>query len=252
MAQPKLLILGGTSDAVALAHALARRFGNRLAVISSLAGVTHQTPVDIPGEVRRGGFGGVDGLADYLRREKIDLVIDSTHPFAANMSQHGREACVRLSIPRLTLLRPDWPRIAGEQRYMVPDMSAAAAKLTEVGARRIFVTTGAKDLPALAAVPNAWFLIRVIEPLEAPLPIPSHALIFARGPFTAAGERRLMTEHGIDALVTKDSGGHATYGKILAARDLNIPVVMLERPDTFGSLEVDTIEAALDWVETKL
>jgi precorrin-6A/cobalt-precorrin-6A reductase len=155
-------------------------------------------------------------------------------------------------VPRLTLLRPDWPRIAGEQRFMVPDMAAAAHKLTGIGVRRIFVTTGSKDLAALATVPNAWFLIRVIEPLDESLPIPAHALIFARGPFTATGEHRIMADHGIDTLLTKDSGGHATYGKIIAARDLNIPVVMLERPQTFGTLEVDTIEAALDWVETKL
>lgn len=251
MAAPKVLILGGTSDAVALAHALIRRFGDRLTVISSLAGITY-SPVEVPGVVRRGGFGGIDGLADYLRNEKISLLIDASHPFAENISRHGQEACARLGLPRLTLLRPDWERLAGERRFMVPHMEAAAQRLIEIGAQRILVTTGAKDLAALAKVPKAWFLIRVIEPLAAPLPIPSHALLFARGPFTIAGERKIMTEHGIDTLLTKDSGGKATYGKIVAARDLAIPVVMLARPDTFASHSVETAEAAVDWVEAKL
>lgn len=251
MAPPKLLILGGTSDAVALAHRLIRRFGTRLTVISSLAGRT-ENPVEIPGIVRRGGFGGVDGLVDYLREQGIALMVDASHPFAAGISRHGQEASVQLGLPRLTLLRPDWRRLAGEWRFMVPDMAAAAARLTKIGAQRIFVTTGAKDLAALANVPNAWFLIRLIEPLAEPLAIPSHALIFARGPFTSASERKLMAEHGIDALLTKDSGGHATYGKIVAARDLGLPVVMLSRPETYASESVDTVDAVLDWVETKL
>jgi precorrin-6A/cobalt-precorrin-6A reductase len=251
MAQSKLLILGGTSEAVALAHALIRRFGDRLTVISSLAGVT-ETAVEIPGVVRRGGFGGLEGLTDYLREESIDLIIDASHPFAANISQHGREASTRLGLPRLTLLRPEWPRLAGEWRFMVPDMAAAAARLTKIGAQRILVTTGAKDLAKLADVPQAWFLIRLIEPLAEPLPISSYALIFARGPFTSAGERKMMEEHGIDALLTKDSGGHLTFGKIVAARDLGLPVVMIGRPETYAADSVETIEAALDWVETQL
>lgn len=251
MAQPKLLILGGTSDAVALAHALIRHFGERLTVISSLAGVTY-SPVEVPGIVRRGGFGGVDGLVDYLRSEGISMLVDASHPFAANISRHGQEASERLGLPRLSMLRPDWTRLAGELRFMVPDMEAAAARLTKIGAQRILVTTGAKDLAALARVPKAWFLIRVIEPLAEPLPIPSHALLFARGPFTIAGERRLMTEHGIDTLLTKDSGGNPTYGKIVAARDLAIPIVMLSRPNTFAAQSVETNDAVIDWVEGKL
>lgn len=251
MTQPKLLILGGTSEAVALAHALMRRFGNRLTVISSLAGRT-ENPVEIPGIVRRGGFGGVEGLVDYLRRETIDLVVDASHPFAATMSQHGQEAADRLGLPRLTLLRPAWERLAGERRFMVPDMAAAAARLTKISARRILVTTGTKDLAVLASVPQAWFLIRLIEPLAEPLPIPSYALMFARGPFTAAGERKVMAEHEIDTLLTKDSGGHATFGKMVAARDLALPVVMVSRPETFAARSVETVDAVLDWVETKI
>ncbi len=251
MAQPKLLILGGTSDAVALAHALIRHFGERLTVISSLAGVTY-SPVEVPGIVRRGGFGGVEGLIDYLRSEAISMMVDASHPFAANISRHGQEASEKLGLPRLSMVRPGWERLAGERRFMVPDMEAAAARLTKIGAQRILVTTGAKDLAMLASVPKAWFLIRVIEPLAEPLPIPSYALIFARGPFTIAGERKIMAEHGIDTLLTKDSGGKATYGKIVAARDLGIPVVMLSRPDSFAGQSVETAEAVVDWVEARL
>ena len=251
MAPPKLLILGGTSDAIKLAHALIRRFGDRLTVISSLAGRT-ENPAEIPGLVRRGGFGGVDGLVDYLREQAIDFVVDASHPFAATISRHGQEACERLGLPRLTLLRPDWTRLAGERRFMVPDMTAAATRLSKISAQRILVTTGAKDLESLASVPRAWFLIRLIEPIAEPLPLPSHALIFARGPFTSAGERKVMVEHDIDTLLTKDSGGHATFGKIVAARDLGLPVVMLARPDIIAGHSANTPDAVLDWLETKL
>lgn len=251
MTQRKLLILGGTSESIALAHAVIRRFGERLRVISSLAGVT-AVPAEMPGEVRRGGFGGIDGLAAYLAAESVDLVVDATHPFAETMSHHGVMACNRVGVPRLTLLRPAWPRIAGERRFMVPTMAAAAEKLKELRARRIFVTTGAKDLAALAVVPGAWFLIRLIEPLSDELPMPSYAFIYARGPFTETGERKLMAEHRIDALLTKDSGGRVTYSKIVAARDLGLPVVMIARPTPPPGQSVETVEAVLDWIEARL
>lgn len=244
----RLLILGGTADAAELAGVAIARYRHRMTVISSLAGRT-EIPGDIPGQVRVGGFGGVEGLVKYLRAEKIDFVIDATHPFAAAMSRHAALACAQAGVPRLALQRPDWPLTAGERRIAVPDMAGAAAKLRELGARRVFVTSGAKDLAALADLTEAWLLVRLIEPPAEPPPLAHYALIFARGPFTEVAEHGLMEEHGIDALLTKDSGGEATYGKVIAARDLGIPVVIIGRPASDVTNAVDNIEAALDWLE---
>jgi precorrin-6A/cobalt-precorrin-6A reductase len=251
MTRQSVLILGGTSEAVALAHAAIKRFGPQLRVISSLAGVT-AVPAAVPGEVRRGGFGGVDGLAAYLKDQSIDLVVDATHPYAATISRNALEACNRTGVPRLTVLRPTWPEIAGERRIVAPDMATAARKLVDLGARRVFVTTGAKDLDALAAAPDTWFLIRLIEPLSEPLPLRSHALIYGRGPFTESGERKLMIDNQIDGLLTKHSGGHVTYSKIVAARDLGLPVVMIARPTPPSGAAVESIQAALDWIDARL
>jgi precorrin-6A/cobalt-precorrin-6A reductase len=132
---------------------------------------------------------------------------------------------------------------------MVPDMAGAAAALRDNGARRIFVTTGARDLEQLAAVPGAWFLVRLIEPRDTPLPLPHHAVIHARGPFTESAERRLMQEHGIDGLLAKHSGGGAIFGKVTAARELGVPVVMIERPVKEPAAWVETIDAAIAWLE---
>ncbi len=251
MTRPKLLILGGTTEGAMLARAAIARFGDRLTVISSLAGRT-ELPGEIPGEVRRGGFGGIEGLARFLRSRAIDLVIDATHPFAAIMARHAAEACSRTGVPHLVLRRPTWPSIAGEKRIQVPDMAAAATALRELGVRRVFVTTGARGPEALATVPNAWFLVRLIEPLDGPLPLPHYAVIYARGPFTEISERKLMAEHDIDALLTKHSGGAATFGKIVAARDLGLPVVMMERPASEPADTVDDVATALDWIEVRL
>lgn len=251
MTDRRLLILGGTAEAAFLARAVIRRFGERLRVISSLAGAT-AVSAEIPGELRRGGFGGVEGLIGYLTAEAIDLVIDATHPFAATMSRHAVEACARAGVPRFALLRPTWPSIAEERRIMVPDMAAAAGALAELGARRIFVTSGSFDLAALAAVSDAWFMIRLVEPLGEPLALPSYAVIYARGPFTEAGERKLMVESGIDALLAKHSGGLTSYGKVVAARDLKLPVVMIERPPPPPGETATSVEDTLDWIARHL
>lgn len=250
MARRKLLILGGTGEGVLLARAALARFGERVVVISSLAGRT-ALPSEIPGAVRTGGFGGIAGLVKYLRDESIDAVVDATHPFAATMSHHAAVGCARAGVPLQVLRRPTWPALASERRILVPDMAGAAAALAEIGARRIFVTTGTRDLDVLAPVPDAWFLVRLIEPVKAPLPLPHYAELYARGPFSEAADRRLMEDHGIDALLVKHSGGGATFGKILAARELGIPVVMIERPAKDAAGSVETIEAALAWIEAQ-
>lgn len=244
----RLLLLGGTGEAAALAAHLAG--DPRIEAITSLAGRT-RAPAAIAGQVRIGGFGGADGLATYLAQEKIDLLIDATHPYAARMPQAAAEACARTGVPRLRLLRPPWAPVDGDRWIAAADMAAVAAVLPGL-ARRIFLTTGQRDLDALAPLTDIWFLVRLIEPPADALPLKHHEVRLDRGPFQVEEEIALMRDHRIDAVVSKNSGGEATYGKIAAARTLGLPVVMVERPTAPSGETVETIDACLAWLETRM
>lgn len=239
----RLLILGGTAEAVALAEACMAR--SDLEVISSLAGRT-RAPSLPPGGVRSGGFGGADGLAEFLIKRGIDRLIDATHPFAAQIGAHARSACEATAVPRLRLLRPPWPRASGDRWIEVADLAEAARRLPAFG-QRVFLTVGQRDLDAFAGL-DLWFLVRTIEPAGLPALRRAHWLT-ERGPFAVEGEIALIRAHGIDVLVTKASGGDATYAKLIAARRLGLPVLMVRRPPPPPGPVVDSVEAALAWLE---
>jgi precorrin-6A/cobalt-precorrin-6A reductase len=239
----KLLILGGTAEAVALAEACAGRLG--LEVISSLAGRT-RAPTLPPGEVRIGGFGGAEGLAKFLLERAIDRVVDVTHPFALQIGAHAERACREVEVPRLRLLRPPWRPEASDRWVEVADLAQAARLLPELG-RRPFLTVGQRDLEAFAGL-DLWFLVRTIEP-PGPSPLRRAEWIAGRGPFAVEDETALLRAHGIDVLVTKASGGEATYAKLVAARRLGLPVLMVQRPPPPPGPVVDSIAAALAWLE---
>ncbi len=252
---PALLILGGTGEARALAAALATAFGERLRVITSLAGRV-KTPAVPEGELRVGGFGGVDGLAQYLAAEGIAALVDATHPFAAEISAHAVAACAQTETPRMVLTRPAWRQQRGDRWLEVDDMAAAATTLAALAEqenrRRIFVTTGARRLDALRHLNDNWVLVRLVETPAAMLPLPRHRLILGRGPFDLAGERALMAEHEIDALLTKAAGGGATEAKITAARELGLPVVMIRRPPLPAGPATETVEDIIGWAARTL
>jgi len=250
MTAKRMLILGGTAEAAALTRAAADRFGAALDIITSLAGRTSNSG-KLCGQVRIGGFGGVDGLTRYLLGHAIDLLIDATHPFAATISAHARRAADASAIPRLQLWRPAWPRHPLDRWIEVADMSGAAAAMARAG-RRALVTVGAGELAAFAGLSQVWMLVRLIDAPASPPPLSNYELLLARGPFRAAGERRLMESYGIDVLVTKASGGEATSGKIEAARALNLPVVIVRRPLPEAGPRVEQIEDALGWIDEHL
>jgi precorrin-6A/cobalt-precorrin-6A reductase len=241
-----LLILGGTAEAGALARAVLARFGEAVRVTTALAGRTER-PGPIPGEIRIGGFGGAAGLADYLVAQRIDRLIDATHPFAARISTAARLACAATGVPRLLLLRPPWQRHPLDRWIEVERMDAAAAVITRL-ARRAWLTVGSGDIACFAGVTGVRFLVRLIAPPRQPLPLRFHEIVLGRGPFTLAGERHLLQRHAVDVLVTKASGGAATEAKIIAARELSLPVVMIRRPPPEPGEAVDTIAAALAWL----
>lgn len=242
----KLLILGGTGDGARLAGALASV--PRVEAISSLAGRV-ATPKLPQGRTRIGGFGGVDGLTDYLRAERIDGVIDATHPYAAAISHNAALACERAFVPLLALLRSAWMPEPGDRWHDAANVPSAAGIAALLG-RRIFVTVGRQELAPFAAHALPWYLIRAIEPPTALLP-PHLELLLERGPFHLDDELHLMRSRAIDVVVSKNSGGDATYAKITAARALGLPVVMVQRPPRPSVPAVGTIEAALHWVEER-
>ena len=244
----RLLLLGGTSEAVALAGRAAP--DPRLVVISSLAGLTRK-PAKLPGPVRVGGFGGTDGLVRFLRDERIDLLVDATHPFAATMSKHAAAACAEAGVPRLMVVRPPWQARPGDIWLVAENVVAAAATL-ERCARRAFLTTGRRDIPAFADLAEVWFLVRLIEPADRPLPLARHQVVVGRPPFTEADEIALLQAHEIDAVVAKNSGGELTYGKIAAARRLGLPVVMVRRPAATPGAAVASVAEALAWIDNHL
>lgn len=244
----RLLILGGTREALDLARLATA--DPRLHVITSLAGRTRARAA-IPGEVRVGGFGGAEGLARYLREAGIDLVIDATHPFAATMAGNAAKACEAAGVPRLKLLRPPWCAVDGDRWIEVPDTAAAAAALPGL-AKRVFLTSGQRNLTAFAALEDTWFLVRLIDPPEAPIPLTQHRLIQARGPFAEDDEIALLGEHRIEAVVAKNSGGALTYAKVAAARRLGLAVVMLRRPAPAGGETAGSVGAALAWIDARL
>lgn len=248
LAVKQLLILGGTSDAAALA-AQAEAIAN-LRVITSLAGRTRQ-PLPLPGQVRVGGFGGEAGLIAYLQAQQIDLVIDATHPFATQMSWHAATATTACKIPYLLLQRPAWQPITGDRWIEVPTHTAAAAALPPE-AQRVFLTIGRQELAAFAHLRDRWWLMRMIDPPAANALVPPGDILLERGPFSVDHERSLLQRYRIDAVVSKNSGGAATYAKVVAAREMGLPVVMVQRSPLPPGPQVTDVEGAIGWLHQQL
>jgi precorrin-6A/cobalt-precorrin-6A reductase len=244
----RILILGGTTEARELAERLAKHAEHE--VVVSLAGRT-KFPAQQPARLRSGGFGGVSGLADYLVTEKIDALIDATHPYADVISANAGVAARQTAVPFVALRRPPWPAVSGDRWKEVADIGAAMRALAD-RPRRIFVTLGRSELSPLADTPQHFYLIRSVDPVEPPLPLPRAAYVTARGPFSEADDRALMRLHGIDAVIAKNSGGTASYGKIAAARSLGIEVIMLRRPPLADAPAVETVDAAIGWLDHAL
>jgi precorrin-6A/cobalt-precorrin-6A reductase len=240
----RVLILGGTADANRLVAAVAGVAG--IDAVLSYAGRT-DNPTPPPIAWRVGGFGGIDGLVNYLRIEKIDRVVDATHPFATQMSAHAVAACATAAVPLLALERAPWQREPGDHWIEVDDLTAAAEALG-VTPRRVFLGIGRMHLKTFAAHRQHAYLVRLIDPPRAPLPLPGAEVIVARGPFDRAADRAMLTQHRIDIVVAKNAGGDAASAKIDAARDLALPVVMVRRPLVPPRQTVESVAEVLRWL----
>ena len=244
----RVLILGGTGEAVGLARLLESRA--EFDVVTSLAGRT-RNPAAVPGRVRTGGFGGVEGLTAYLAAEHVDVVVDATHPYAATISKHATLACDATGVPRVQLWRPAWSAVDGDEWTGVTSLDAAVdavadARLSADGC--VFLSTGVRDVQVFSRLREVRFLVRLVDAPRTPLPLSNFELIVDRGPFAIENERALFLEHGVELLVSKNSGGAATCSKLAAARELRVPVVMIDRPEPEPGARAETAEEAFRWV----
>jgi len=244
----RILILGGTAEARRLAERLVERVDVEVTV--SLAGRT-AAPAAHAVPVRVGGFGGAEGLGQYLIAERVDALVDATHPYAAVISANAADAAATTRVPLLALRRPPWVALPGDRWIEVADAAAAAHALGEAP-RRVFLALGKGEIRTFARAPQHHYLVRSVEPVDPPLAVAHASYVTGRGPFTEADDRALLAAHAIDLVVAKNSGGTATYGKIAAARALGLPVILLRRPALPDVPAVETIEEALRWLDHAL
>lgn len=246
----KILILGGTTEGRELATIIDERFKSKAHLITSLAGRTHNTP-KVPGEIRVGGFGGADGLAAYISDEKINLLIDATHPFAENISNNASIAANMAGIRRVYVARANWKMPENADALYVPDMIEAARVVART-ARRAFLTIGVNEINAFKDIANIHFLVRMIGPAKNPPDLVDCEIIYARPPFNISDEEALMKRHDIDVLVTKASGGDATFAKIAASTNVGARIILIRRPPPPDGDVVWGVENAVNWVDKKI
>ena len=238
----RVLLLGGTAEA----RALAARLHPGVDVISSLAGRVPDPALPV-GEVRIGGFGGVDGMRRWLIDSNVDAVVDATHPYAATITAHAAEVCGELGIPHLVVARPAWQ--PGDAIMVNSDVDAAKA-VRDNGFERVFLTTGRSGVEVFRDV-DAWFLIRAVTAPDSQALPSRHELVLSRGPYRYDDEHALLVEHRIDCLVTKNSGGDMTRPKLDAAAALGVSVVMVDRPPLPDAVTtVSTVDDAVAWVNS--
>jgi precorrin-6A/cobalt-precorrin-6A reductase len=243
----RVLLLGGTSEASDLTAKLS--VIPEVEAIVSLAGRTRQSVKPSSGEIRIGGFGGQAGLIEYLQSQHINVLIDATHPFAAQISWNAEEAAIATNIPHLMVIRPAWVKTP-KDRWIEVESVASAAQTIPAIAQRVFLSIGRQELTPFVKVPKVWFLMRSIDPPD--LEIPNGKLLLDRGPFSLQQERQLLQEYQIDAIVSKNSGGDATSAKIIAAREFGIPVVMVQRPAIPLGEQVTNADSAVVWFTKNL
>jgi precorrin-6A/cobalt-precorrin-6A reductase len=238
----RVLLLGGTAEARALAAAL----HPDVEVISSLAGRVANPALPV-GSLRIGGFGGLAGMREWLRDEHIDVVVDATHPFAATITAHAAQVCGELGLPHLVLSRPAWET---SDAITAASNADAAAIVSRQGYSRVFLTTGRSGVAAFSGA-DPYFLIRVVTAPDAGTLPRRHRLLLSRGPYRYEDECALLREHRIDALVTKNSGGAMTQPKLDAAAAVGVAVVMVQRPALpAGVSVVSSVGAAQAWVRS--
>ncbi|NQV84149.1 MAG: cobalt-precorrin-6A reductase [Rhodospirillales bacterium] len=248
-----LLILGGTGEARELARRVHLMIGKRVRITTSLAG-RRAVPPTLAGDVRCGGFGGIQGMMQYLKENAVDLVVDATHPFSPTISDHATVACGDPhagGTPRLQLVRAPW-RFPPSAKWIEVDDFASCANYLPQFAKRVFLTTGVRGLDAFSGLDDLWFLVRLIDAPTTPPPLAQYQIITGRPPYMLEDERAILAEHRIDALVAKNAGGKATEAKIVAAAETGVKIVLIRRPPPEPGPTAETVDEAFAWVEARV
>lgn len=247
---PHILILGGTGDANKITLNIKSNPNIKAAITLSLAGRT-KSPNLPDCRVITGGFSGVEGLKNYLENQAISAVIDATHPFADKITNHAYQACEILHIPLCRFERAAWVQQPSDDWYFAENMDACVKVAPTLG-KVILLTTGSKDLAKFMTMTKVKILARMVElPPDIKL-APFVAPLFARGPFDLDEERALLSTHKIDLIIAKNSGGEATSAKLIAARELKIPVLLVERPKLPPIYTVDSLDDVSNWLKNNL
>ena len=239
----RILLLGGTTEASAMAKTLAQ---TQIDAVFSYAGRT-KAPVMQPLPQRIGGFGGLAGLSAYLHAENITHVIDATHPFAAQMSTNAFDACNATKIPLIRLERYPWITRDGDRWTHVARLEDAPDALPDAPAR-VFLAIGKQQIGLFTIKPQHHYLLRLVDAPDAPLPLPNTSVVLARGPFDVAADTALLQEHRITHIVAKNAGGSGASAKLYAARALGIPVILADKPHLPGDNTAGTVAEVMDWL----
>jgi precorrin-6A/cobalt-precorrin-6A reductase len=239
----RVLLLGGTAEASQIGRALAAA---GVAGVYSYAGRTAM-PVAQVLPTRVGGFGGVDGLADYIRHEQITHVIDATHPFASQISRNAVDACAKTATPLIAYLREPWMAGPGDDWRHVATVEEAAAALPDHPAR-IFLAIGRQHLQPFARQPQHFYLLRLVDAPVTALPLPDAEIVLARGPFTIDGDLALLRGHRITHIVARNAGGEGAKAKLAAARGLSLPVIMIDRPILPERRAAQNVDEIMRWL----
>lgn len=248
MPNKKLLILGGTGEAAELARQTVDFLGERVEVVVSYAGVTGQQP-DLPCEVRVGGFGGAPGLIAYLQDNGFTHLIDATHPFAEQISQHAYIAANSLNLSYCVLSREEWLPRAGDRWLEVNSMAEAAEQVGELGYKTL-MTIGVQELGAFAGLEDVELVVRLMSEPPEDLGLARYETVISRPPYDLEAERALLRDKKIRLLVTKNSGGNATKAKLDAARLEGAAVIMINRPPREPAEYLHTPMQAIQWLNT--
>lgn len=238
-----LLLLAGTTEAQQIARALAEK---GVASIASLAGAT-RAPRATGLPTRVGGFGGDEGFRAYLKEEAITAILDATHPFANRISTRTARIAAEEGIPFCQVLRPKWSPEVGDRWVSLTSEEEAAQHITP--GSTVFLATGRSTLDRFANLSGCRLICRQIDPPDRPFPFPNGEYLVGRPPFSVEEEVDLFKRLRVDWLVVKNAGGEAPRSKLVAARLLGIPVVMIERPKPPEATRVASVAQALDWVE---
>ncbi|WP_299934018.1 cobalt-precorrin-6A reductase [uncultured Pelagimonas sp.] len=239
----RILVLGGTTEASALAKALADRGAD---AVFSYAGRT-RSPVAQPLPTRIGGFGGVDGLVAFLKRESITKVVDATHPFAAQMSSNTVAACHKVGVELRGFERAPWKAGIGDRWTDVSDISGAVAALPKA-VSRVFLAIGKQNLSAFSVAPQHRYLLRLVDAPTTDLPLPNCEVVVDRGPFTMSSDKALLSRHKTQIIVSKNAGGSGARAKLDVARELGIEVIMIARPKVPSRMILGDLDQVLHWL----